>query len=116
MGNPVYSTEHGRLCPQCGQAKSACRCAQQAKAAAPAGDGIVRISRETKGRKGKGATVVRGLGLSVDELKVLAKALKQQLSTGGSVKGFDLEFQGDQRDRLKGLLEARGFRVKLAGG
>lgn len=114
MSKLVYSTDRGRLCPGCGQPPASCRCRQTREV--PAGDGIVRISRETKGRKGKGVTVVKGLGLPTEELKTLAKQLKQQLSTGGSVKGFDLEFQGDHRQRLKALLEDRGHTVKLAGG
>lgn len=113
MNGTVYSTEHGRHCAACGRPLQACICK---KTAAPQGDGIVRISRETKGRKGKGVTVVRGLALDGDELKALAKSLRRRLSTGGSIKDFDLEFQGDHRQQLKALLEAEGYTVKLAGG
>ena len=114
MSRLVYSTDQGRLCPDCGQPKSDCRCKQIS--APPSGDGIVRIRRETKGRKGKGVSIVSGLPLSGDELKPLAKRLKAKLSTGGAIKGTDLEFQGDHRQTLKALLEAEGFTVKLAGG
>ena len=47
-------------------------------------DGIVRIRRETKGRKGKGVTTVSGIDLPELGLKALAKQLKQKCSTGGT--------------------------------
>ncbi|MGV6807460.1 MAG: stress response translation initiation inhibitor YciH, partial [bacterium] len=84
--------------------------------ATPDGDGIVRLRRETSGRKGKGVITISGLGLSEDALKKLAKELKQQCSTGGSIKDGVIEIQGDHRDRIKTLLETKGFTVKLAGG
>lgn len=117
MSRLVYSTETGRLCPDCNEMVDRCRCKDIARAhARNSGDGIVRISRETKGRKGKGVSLVSGLPLSDGELKALAKVLKQKLSIGGAVKDGVLEFQGDQRVALKKLLEERGYTVKLAGG
>ncbi len=119
MSRIVYSTEQGRLCPDCGSPQSQCRCnelAASAQRAARSGDGIVRISRETKGRKGKGVSIVTGINLDDAALKKLAKELKQKLSIGGAVKDGQLEFQGDQRQALKTLMEERGFTVKLAGG
>jgi translation initiation factor 1 len=80
------------------------------------GDGIVRLHRETKGRGGKAVTIVRGLPLAPDALKVLASALKQKCGVGGSIKGDEIEIQGDQRQILQPELERRGFRVKIAGG
>lgn len=114
MTRLVYSTDKGRLCPDCSQPQDHCQCKQQAFI--PSGDGIVRIRRETKGRKGKGVSIVAGIQLPEDELKTLAKDLKKKLSIGGSVKAGEIEFQGDQRTALKTLLEAKGFTVKLAGG
>ncbi|MDM7859965.1 stress response translation initiation inhibitor YciH [Alteromonas sp. ASW11-36] len=100
----VYSTEQGRIKPQ-------------ANAVATAkGDGIVRIHRETKGRKGKGASIIRGLPLTETELKALCKELKKKCACGGSVKDASIEIQGDVRDKLKALLEQKGYQVKLAGG
>ncbi|HCS28073.1 MAG TPA: stress response translation initiation inhibitor YciH [Spongiibacteraceae bacterium] len=110
----VYSTDQGRICPDCNQPATECICKRQA--ARPAGDGVVRISRETKGRKGKGVTLVAGLPLAGEDLKTLAKQLRQQLSTGGSIKDGVVEFQGDQRMAIKSLLEKQGYTVKLSGG
>lgn len=110
----VYSTDQGRICPGCNQPAAQCSCRENQPL--PSGDGIVRIQRETKGRKGKGVTLVTGIPLPENDLKVLAKSLRQKLSTGGSLKAGVLEFQGDQRVALKPLLEKEGFTVKLAGG
>lgn len=112
-GGLVYSTEFGRACPGCGKPVAECVCQQ---AEAPKGDGIVRVSRETKGRKGKGVTLVSGVPLVGDALKNLAKELKQKCGTGGAVKEGVIEIQGDQRDLLVELLKAKGFTVKKAGG
>ncbi len=79
-------------------------------------DGIVRVGRETKGRKGKGVTLVTGVPLPVDELKLLAKELKQKCGTGGTLKDGVIEIQGDHRDILIELLKAKGWTVKKAGG
>lgn len=101
----VYSTEIGRIKPE----KSA--------ASSPlAGDGIVRLHRETKGRKGKGVTLITGVPETPEKLKSLAKELKQLCGTGGAVKDGVIEIQGDQRERLKPALEEKGYKVKLAGG
>lgn len=110
----VYSTDSGRHCPRCERPVSGCICGEEQ--AAPAGDGIVRLHRESKGRGGKAVTVIRGLPLTASELKELARQLKQRCGTGGAVKEDAIEIQGDQRTLLKGELEARGYRVKIAGG
>lgn len=113
----VYSTEHGDICPHCREPRDACRCAEQADAARLADlDGIVRIRRETSGRKGKGVTTISGVPLGEKELKELLKVLKKRCGTGGTLKDGVIEIQGDHRDTLKGELERQGFKVKLAGG
>jgi len=110
----VYSTETGKLCPECGNA------AHSGKWDLPgtiiSGDGIVRIKRETKGRKGKGVCLVEGLALPEKELTAIAKRLKQVCGSGGAVKDGIIEIQGDHREKLKAELEKQGFKVKLAGG
>lgn len=84
--------------------------------AAPPGDGIVRIRRESKGRGGKAVTVITGLPGDAEALKARAKALKQRCGVGGAVKQGQIEIQGDQRNTIKAVLEAEGLVVKLAGG
>lgn len=117
MSRLVYSTDQGRLCPNCQQPLDNCQCAANTEQQRLANsDGVVRIRRETKGRKGKGVTIVSGIPLSADQLKKLAKELKQKLSTGGAIKNGELEFQGDVRQALKPLLENKAFTVKISGG
>lgn len=110
----VYSTDAGRLCPQCHRPVSDCVCGKDRPAAT--GDGIVRLRRETKGRGGKAVTVVDGVPLAGEQLKALAKTLKQRCGVGGSVKDGQIEIQGDQRASIKAALEDQGFTVKLSGG
>ncbi|MFN2331698.1 MAG: translation initiation factor Sui1 [Halomonas sp.] len=113
----VYSTEHGELCPDCRQPVAECHCTENAEQARLAElDGIVRLRRETSGRKGKGVTTVSGVPLPDAELKALAKQLKKVCGTGGAVKEGIIEIQGDHRERLKTALENLGYIVKLAGG
>jgi len=101
----VYSTETGRI-----------KTGDKPIPEPSKGDGIVRLKKETKGRGGKGVTLVTGLDLNNEELKKLAKDLKQLCGTGGTVKDGVIEIQGEQRDRMKPFLEGKGFTVKLAGG
>ncbi|MEM8564540.1 MAG: translation initiation factor Sui1 [Pseudomonadota bacterium] len=110
----VYSTETGRLCPQCQRAVAHCVCGKDRPSFV--GDGIVRLHRETKGRGGKSVTLIKGLSLPQAELRTLAKSLKQRCGVGGSVKGDVIEIQGDQRTTIKPELEKQGFLVKIAGG
>ncbi len=80
------------------------------------GDGIVRVRREVKGRRGKTVTTISGIALPEDELRSLAGEFKRRCGTGGSAKDGVIEIQGDHRDTLLAELEARGYTVKLAGG
>lgn len=100
----VYSTDAGRIKEE------------EQKPVRPASDGIVRIQRQTSGRKGKGVCVVSGIDLDDAELAKLAAELKKKCGCGGSVKDGLIEIQGDKRDLIKSLLEAKGMKVKLAGG
>ena len=111
----VYSDEIGTTCPKCGLPLKKCRCGRSTEKQSK-GDRIVRIHRETKGRKGKGVTLISGVPLAGDELKALAKTLKQKCGTGGTIKNEVIEIQGDHRDLLLGLLEDKGWKVKKAGG
>lgn len=109
----VYSTDQGKICPDCDQPVAQCRCGEER---VPHGDGIVRLRRETKGRKGKGVTLIEGVLLAPSELKRLAKELKARCGTGGTVKDGIIEIQGDQRDLLFNVLQEKGYTVKKAGG
>lgn len=100
----VFSTEQGRIKPE------------KKRSEAPKGDGVVRVGRETKGRKGSGVTVITGIQLHPDGLKELAKKLKQKCGTGGTVKGAVIEIQGDHRDLIVAELQSMGYAVKKAGG
>lgn len=111
----VYSTGAGRLCPECGKALEACECREQARRQVK-GDGRVRVSRETQGRKGKGVTVVSGLPLPEDGVKELGRKLKQLCGTGGTVKDGVIEIQGDHRDKILAELLKLGYQAKKAGG
>lgn len=114
-GGLVYSTDSGRMCPTCRLAVAACICKVNAKAA-PAGDGVVRVSRESKGRGGKVVTLVRGLPLDLDALTACGKRLRTACGAGGTLKDGVLEIQGDHAQRVVELLQAEGFVVKRAGG
>ena len=111
----VYSTDRGRMCPECRRPIEECRCKQKA-ASAPAGDGTVRVGRETKGRKGKGVTVVTGLPLGHTDLEKLARELKKKCGSGGTVRDGTIEIQGEHRDTLVEELSRRGYSVKRSGG
>ena len=102
------------MCPDCGKPLLQCSC-DRGKIL-PSKDGIVRVGRETKGRKGKGVTIVTGLSLGLDDLRDLAKGLKQKCGSGGTVKAGVIEIQGDHRDAVALELKAKGYRVKMIGG
>lgn len=110
----VYSTDGGRMCPQCRQPLASCVC--KAVRTLPQGDGIVRVSRETKGRAGKGVTLVKGLLLEPLALNEWGKKLKTACGSGGTVKEGVIEIQGDHVERVLELLKAQGMVVKRAGG
>ena len=111
----VYSTDAGRMCPTCRQPLAACRCGKPAASTGSA-DGIVLVSRESKGRGGKTVTLVRGLALDEAGLAALGKRLRSACGAGGAVKDGVLEIQGDHRERVAALLAEAGHRVKIAGG
>ena len=113
LGGLVYSTDSGRMCPDCRQAVAQCTCKL---AVAPTGDGTVRVSRETKGRGGKAVTLVKGALLDAFALADLGKQLKAACGTGGTVKDGVIEVQGDHIERVMQILKSQGYAVKRAGG
>lgn len=114
-GGLVYSTEVGRTCPACRRALAECACRAAAKAA-PAGDGVVRVSRQTKGRGGKCVTVVKGLALDAEALAALGKQLRAACGSGGTVKDGVIEVQGDHCEAIMAQLEKQGHKPRRAGG
>ncbi len=116
----VYSTETGRICPECSQPVAQCRCAANKKAMAAAGsasaDGFARVQRETKGRGGKSVTLVRGLALNAEALAALGKQLKAACGSGGTVKDGVIEVQGDHVVTIMAALQKLGHKAKRAGG
>jgi translation initiation factor 1 len=114
-GGIVYSTDIGERCPNCLRPIAQCVC-KKGTPGKTASDGIVRVSRETAGRKGKGVTVVSGLGLAEADLEALATELKKKCGSGGAVAAGRIEIQGDHRDRLVEELTKRGWKTKRAGG
>jgi len=118
----VYSTETGRICPECGKPVSACSCKKKRASRTdkkPAGgptDGTIRIQREVKGRKGKIVTAVFGVPLENEELRKFAKTLKRRCGAGGSVKDGVIVIQGDHRQTLLDEIKDHGYIAKLAGG
>lgn len=110
-GGLVYSTESGRMCPDCRQPLAGCQCKA---GAAVLGDGVVRVSRQKKG--GKTVTLVKGLALDAAALAQLGKALRTACGAGGNVKDGVIEVQGDHCDLLMTMLSEQGHRPKRAGG
>ena len=112
----VYSTESGRIFNSCEQTAKKCICKKIKSQADKKIDGIIRVQREVKGRKGKTVTTVSGFQMNADELKNLATQLKRRCGTGGSVKAGVIIIQGDHRETLVTELKKRGFKAKIAGG
>ncbi len=100
----VYSTGTGRVAPGAAPVE---------RSPAASGDGIVRVSRTTAGRKGKTVTLVTGL--PPGEAADIGRELRRLCGSGGAVKGGVVEVQGDHRDTVVAYLRGR-FRVKTAGG
>lgn len=80
------------------------------------GDGMVSIHRHTKGRKGSGVSIIKGLSMDEKSLKALARQLKQKLGVGGSIKEGHIELQTSRRQQIKEHLESQGYSAKIAGG
>ncbi len=114
LNKTVYSSDSGRVCPECNRPIADCVCGNNRSTASR--DGVVRVSRETKGRKGKGVTLVTGVPLDGFELADLARQLKNRCGAGGTVKDGVIEIQGDHRDRIVAELQGRSWTVKRSGG
>jgi len=109
----VYSTESGRMCPECRQPVSSCACKARPVVK---GDGVVRVSLQTKGRGGKSVTLVKGLALDATALAQLGKQLRTACGSGGTVKDGVIEVQGEHCDLVMEALRKLGHQPKRAGG
>jgi translation initiation factor 1 len=112
-GGLVYSTETGRMCPDCRQPASGCACKTRS---AILGDGKVRVSLQTKGRGGKAVTLVKGVSLDALALATLGKQLRSACGSGGTVKDGVIEIQGDHCALVLATLGKHGIEAKRAGG
>ena len=102
------------MCPDCRQPEAQCNC----KPVAPVGfaDGVIRVMRETKGRKGKGVTLIKGAVIDAADLATLARQLKAVCGSGGTIKDGVIEIQGDHVDQVLAELKKRNLAAKRAGG
>jgi translation initiation factor 1 len=114
-GGLVYSTEGGRMCPACRKPVPQCICGTQASTVLR-GDGVARVSRETKGRGGKVVTIVRGVEADAATLAALGKQIRTLCGSGGTVKDGVIEVQGDHCERVIAFMKEAGWAVKRAGG
>ncbi|MDD5130381.1 MAG: stress response translation initiation inhibitor YciH [Candidatus Omnitrophica bacterium] len=108
----VYSTAQGKICQDCAQPVNNCICHKVKKNTMPDTDGVVRLRYEIKGRQGKGMTLISGLPLHEEGLLEIAKNLKQRFGTGGAVKDFIIQLQGDFRRQAAQELSKLGYNVK----
>jgi len=110
----VYSTESGRVCPKCGWPLANCQCSttlKQGKEAVPDRP-VAKMRMEKKGRGGKTVTVIYGLPDNSEFLKNLCSDLKKACGCGGAATEDGVELQGELRDRVRPILEKKGFVVK----
>lgn len=116
MGNPantklVFTTGAGRICKDCGKPSGSCTCGETTLEAVPSKI-TVKLRYETKGRAGKGVTVLDGLPRNGPFLDELSRELKRACGEGGAVKEITIEIQGDHREKLRPYLAGKGYTVK----
>lgn len=110
---PVYSTAAGKICPGCGWPQTDCKCSSAIARDEPLPARIVaKLRMEKKGRGGKTVTVVYGLPRNTAFLKELTQELKRVCGTGGIAVDDGVELQGEQRERVRDILQKKGYTVK----
>lgn len=112
LGGLVYSTDQGRMCPDCEAPVDSCVCGESDGVL---GSGKVVLAMETKGRKGKGVTLIKELAMNQSELTLFAQKIKKHCGTGGSVKGAVIEIQGDQRLKIQAYLAGLNIKSVISG-
>lgn len=108
----VYSTGKGRVCTGCGWPADDCKCSAQNATASVPSKIVAKLRLEKKGRGGKSVTVVYDLPANAVFLKELCQELKRGCSVGGAVTEDTVELQGDQRERVRAMLQKKGYAVK----
>jgi translation initiation factor 1 len=115
----VWSSESGRVCPDCGNPVTSCACKRGKTEKNPRNfpdDRIIRIMKETKGHGGKTVTIIGNIPIDNSRLELLAKQLKSRCGTGGTIKDGEIIIQGDHREVILQELAKQGYRAKIAGG
>ncbi|MBS24129.1 MAG: hypothetical protein CMQ28_00625 [Gammaproteobacteria bacterium] len=110
----IYTTQGNNNCTKCGKVLRKCKCPQITDS--DNSDGVIRISKTTKGRRGSAVTLIKGLRGNASELKHIARKLKSRCGVGGTVKDGVIEIQGDQGQLIQNFFETAGEKVKLVGG
>lgn len=88
------------ICPKCGLPVETCICKELAKTKE-------KIKIEcVKRRFGKMVTLISGIE---NDLKEIAKSLKEELACGGTVKNNVIELQGDHVKKAREKLIKMGF-------
>ena len=108
--NVVYSTDIGRLCPECEENINNCICSHARESNSEPGP--VLIEKQTAGRRGKPVDVIKNIPLRKVELKKLAREIKKHLGVGGSCSHREIIIQGSNKERLIKFLEKKGFPAK----
>jgi translation initiation factor 1 len=96
----VYSSDRGRLCPDCGWPADDCHCSRTLAAEEPVPAKITAKLRVENAASGKKVTVIDGLPKNDEFLRGLARELKKSCGAGGRTGDGFVELQGDQRERL----------------
>ena len=116
----VYTSDSGRMCPDCQKPVSNCKCRKDKSGSArpqnSPKDGIARVKREVNGRGGKTVSVIDGLPVGEEKMKEISALLKRRCGTGGTVKDGVIIIQGDHRETLIEELQKLGFPAKRSGG
>ncbi|MEY4086786.1 MAG: hypothetical protein RLZZ405_974 [Verrucomicrobiota bacterium] len=78
--------------------------------------GKIILQYERAGRGGKEVTILKGLWLESQEMRLrdaLLREMKRALGTGGVLEGREIVLQGDRRETAKAWLLKEGFTTNL---
>jgi translation initiation factor 1 len=82
----------------------------------PAGQQLLYVWIDSKARKGKTVTLIKGFAGAEKDLEALSREIKSFCGTGGSVKNGEVIIQGNFREKIIGFLNKKGFKTRKAGG